>query len=310
MRRLLSLIAVACVSLLAAAPAASAAPEVKFKVTPLPIPGYPGTGYRLGAGAALEAEYRISGTEYGGFPAPLIGVVFYLPPGTHIHPAGFPTCPDALILTEKEPHRCPAGSRAGTGTVQGIVAFGHTRVPEEGDSRILLLAGRRAEFLHVRARPRVPGNPVHGEVREPRGCRRERPRTDLPGAARGNGPGSPRRLGSEDQHQGRRCAGQGQARDLLRHGAVEMPEGRIHRQDSADVRGARGTQPADGDRAVHGAVPAPLTAYRMFTARETISPIVTSETSDCAPITLFAIGVSGIVSVGENAVALVSETYR
>jgi len=46
----------------------------------------------------------------------------------------------------------------------------------------------------------------------------------------------------------------------------------------------------------------------MFTARETTKPIVTSEASDWMPITLLAIGVSGIVSVGENAVALVSDT--
>ncbi len=147
MRRLLSLIAVCSVSLLAVVPAASGAPEVKFKVTPLPIPGYRGTGYRLGAGAGLEAEYRISGTEYGGFPAPLIGVAFYLPPGTHIHPAGFPTCPDALILTEKEPQRCPAGSRAGTGTVQGIVAFGHTRVPEEATLESFFSPGGGLNFF-------------------------------------------------------------------------------------------------------------------------------------------------------------------
>ena len=49
---------------------------------------------------------------------------------------------------------------------------------------------------------------------------------------------------------------------------------------------------------------------RMFTARETISPIVTSETSDWTPMIVLAIGVSGIVSVGEKAVALVSDTYR
>jgi len=48
----------------------------------------------------------------------------------------------------------------------------------------------------------------------------------------------------------------------------------------------------------------------MFTARETTSPIVTSETTDCTPITHLAIGVSGIVSVGEKAVAFVSDTYR
>jgi len=51
-------------------------------------------------------------------------------------------------------------------------------------------------------------------------------------------------------------------------------------------------------------------AQRMFTARETTSPIVTSETIDCTPMMLLAIGVSGIVSVGENAVAFVSDTYR
>ncbi len=46
----------------------------------------------------------------------------------------------------------------------------------------------------------------------------------------------------------------------------------------------------------------------MFTARETISPIVTSETIDWMPMIDFAIGVSGIVSVGEKAAAFVSET--
>ena len=51
-------------------------------------------------------------------------------------------------------------------------------------------------------------------------------------------------------------------------------------------------------------------AYSMFTARETINPIVTSDTVACTPITIFAILLSGIVSVGENAVALVSDTYR
>jgi hypothetical protein len=46
----------------------------------------------------------------------------------------------------------------------------------------------------------------------------------------------------------------------------------------------------------------------MLIARDTISPIVTSETSDWMPMKHFAIDVSGIVSVGEKAVALVSET--
>jgi hypothetical protein len=48
----------------------------------------------------------------------------------------------------------------------------------------------------------------------------------------------------------------------------------------------------------------------MFTARETTRPIVTSETSDWSAIISFALTVSGIVSVGLNAVAFVNYTYR
>ncbi len=48
----------------------------------------------------------------------------------------------------------------------------------------------------------------------------------------------------------------------------------------------------------------------MFTARETIRPIVTSEAIDWTPMIDFVHAVSGIVSVGENAAAFVSDTYR
>jgi hypothetical protein len=134
--------------ILAAASSSSAAPEVRFKVVPLPIPGYPGTGYHLGAGAALEVEYRISGTEYGGFPPPLVGVNFYLPAGSRVHPGGFLTCPDVVLLVEKEPSKCPAGSRAGPqGTVQGIVAFGGTRVPEESTIESFFAPGGGLTFF-------------------------------------------------------------------------------------------------------------------------------------------------------------------
>ena len=67
---------------LAVAGLAEAKPTVRFKATAVPIKGFPHTGNILGAGAAVQAEYRISGTEYGGFPPPLIGVNFYLPKGT------------------------------------------------------------------------------------------------------------------------------------------------------------------------------------------------------------------------------------
>ena len=80
---------------------ASAAPTVTFKATAVPIAGFPHTGNIFGAGAAVQAEYKITGTEYGGFPPPLIGVNFYLPSGTKLHPAGFPTCATKVIAEEK-----------------------------------------------------------------------------------------------------------------------------------------------------------------------------------------------------------------
>jgi hypothetical protein len=113
-------------------PLAMATPVVRFKAEPVPIPGFPHTGFIRGAGAALEAEYEISGTEYGGFPPPLIGVSFYLPAGVVLHPSGFPTCPTATLEPSGPgPKRCPRGSAAGPpGEATGYVAFGTEVVPE------------------------------------------------------------------------------------------------------------------------------------------------------------------------------------
>jgi hypothetical protein len=111
--------------------AADAAPTVTFKAEPVPIPGFPHTGFILGAGTALVAEYNISGTEYGGFPPPLIGVDFYLPEGVQLHPEGFPTCPVATLEPAgKGAKACPKGSAAGAGSATGVVAFGKSIVPE------------------------------------------------------------------------------------------------------------------------------------------------------------------------------------
>lgn len=119
--------------------AAGAAPNVTLKVKAVPIPvnpnatggpTWPGTGNILGAGAAIETEYKISGTEYGGFPPPLIGVTFLTPPGTKLHTQGFATCPTS-ILESHEVQKCPKKSSAGpVGSAEGVVAFGGTRVHE------------------------------------------------------------------------------------------------------------------------------------------------------------------------------------
>ena len=115
--------------LLALPAVAGAAPTVKFKAEAVPIPGFKGTGNILGAGAAVHAEYSIEGTEYGGFPPPIIGVNFYLPQGTKLHTAGFPTC-----AKTSSNRRVPPAARileAGPiGNVLGIVSFGSERVEE------------------------------------------------------------------------------------------------------------------------------------------------------------------------------------
>ena len=107
------------------------APKVTLKAKAVPISGFPHTGNILGAGAAVQAEFTISGTEYGGFPPPLIGVNFYLPKGAKIHTAGFKTCSSATLQLSG-PSRCPKGSSAGPiGHAQGVVSFGSERVHEE-----------------------------------------------------------------------------------------------------------------------------------------------------------------------------------
>ena len=110
---------------------ASAAPTVFLKAKAVPIPGYPHTGNILGAGAAIQAEYKISGTEYGDFPPPVTGITFYLPKGVRLHPQGFATCAPSVIEA-RGPGACPKRSSAGPkGSADGIVSFGTERVNEK-----------------------------------------------------------------------------------------------------------------------------------------------------------------------------------
>ncbi len=126
-----------------------AAPTVTVRGEAVPIPGFPHTGNIYGAGAAVKAEVEISGTEYGGFPPPLIGVNVYFPKGTKLHPAGFPTCPKAVL----EPsglgsHACPKGSSAGpVGHALGVVSFGQERVHEEVSIEPFYAPGGGIEFF-------------------------------------------------------------------------------------------------------------------------------------------------------------------
>jgi hypothetical protein len=108
---------------------ASATPTVTGKARIAPIPGFAHTGNCLGCGADLEVEFRISGSEYAGGPAPLTQVKVYFPRGTKIATNGFPTC-SASALERRGTAGCPRSSKAGSGASEGFVSLGGERVPE------------------------------------------------------------------------------------------------------------------------------------------------------------------------------------
>jgi hypothetical protein len=138
-----ALLGLCVLGLLALPAAASATPVVTLKAAAVPIPinpasqhsaTYPGTGDILGAGAAFESEFTITGTEYGtgaqASPSPITQVKVFLPSGTKLHTTGWTTCSEAVIK-EKGPEGCPKKSYAGPkGEARGTVSFGETRVHE------------------------------------------------------------------------------------------------------------------------------------------------------------------------------------
>jgi hypothetical protein len=112
-------------------PPASAAPTISgFRTIALPIPGFPGTGNVLGAGAIIQGEAKVSGTEYGGSPPPVVGIKFFAPVGAKVNSQGFTTCATS-VLERSGPIACAKKSAAGPkGTVTGVVSFAGERVPE------------------------------------------------------------------------------------------------------------------------------------------------------------------------------------
>jgi hypothetical protein len=147
MRRALTILAAVGLAVFALPSLASALPTVKFKAQAVPIKGFPHTGNILGAGAAIQAEYQISGSEYAGSPPPIIGINFYLPKGTKLHPSGFKTCTKAT-LEQFGPVKCPKGSAAGpVGRVLGFVTFGTERVEEAAELSSFYAPGGGVEFF-------------------------------------------------------------------------------------------------------------------------------------------------------------------
>ncbi len=144
---------------------ASAAPTVAFKAraVPIPKPGggtYPHTGNILGAGAALQAEYRISGSGYGATPQnpaggvpPLAAVNFFLPAGAKINSKGFGSCAEAT-LKNTGPTGCKRKSVASPkGSALGEVTFGTERVPEAATLQAFFAPGKGLLFYVAGSSP-------------------------------------------------------------------------------------------------------------------------------------------------------------
>jgi hypothetical protein len=165
MRRASTCLAVLGLSVIAlAVPSfAAATPVVTFKARAVPVPALTGkgtikgTGNILGAGAALQAEYTITGTEYGGAPPPLEGINFYLPAGAILHESGFPTCPKSeLEPLGGGPEHCPKGSAAGpVGKVVGFVEIGKKIVEEDSTVESFYAPGGGLEFYTYGHEPTV-----------------------------------------------------------------------------------------------------------------------------------------------------------
>ena len=156
MRRALTCLALLGLAVLGVPALASAAPTAqissfKAQAVPIPKPGggtYPHTGNILGAGAALQAEYLITGSGYGvttqnpagGIP-PISQVNFFLPAGAKINANGFGNC-SAATLRNIGPTGCKTNSIASpVGHALGEVTFGSERVPEETELRAFFAPG-------------------------------------------------------------------------------------------------------------------------------------------------------------------------
>jgi hypothetical protein len=135
-----ALLGLCVLGLIAGLPAAaSAAPTITVKATPVPVPinlssphsaTYPGTGAIAGAPFSAEFELSIHGSEYGGAPSPLTQIKVWVPAGVKLSTRGFATCMEATIK-ETGAEACPKKSFAGPqGEARGEVSFGSERVYE------------------------------------------------------------------------------------------------------------------------------------------------------------------------------------
>jgi len=239
------LVAIGALGIASAASAEITATISKFtaKAVPIPKPGggsFPHTGNILGAGAAVEANYEITGGGYGptaqnpagGIP-PISEVDFFLPAGTRLNKSAFGKCTEA-VLKNTGPSGCPKNSVASPkGSVLGEVTFGSERVPEEAELRaffggpglLFYVAGHSPVSLElISVGHYVKAAPPYSEELI----------TLVPPVA--TVPGAPLASTKTIHIKAGAAIKKGKKSDLLRVPAQEVPEGRLPGEDGDHLR--------------------------------------------------------------------------
>ena len=261
MRRASTSLAVLALGLLALPAVASAAPTVKFKAEGRADPGLPAHGQhprRRRRGASRI--HRSKGTEYGGFPPPLVGVNFYLPTGTKLHTTGLPDVREERARTDR-PVGLPEGLGSGPDRQRARDRLVRQRTcRRDRDARILLRARRRLRVLHRRPLAGVAGNPLDRPLRQPRAA----PAASAPSSITevplvSTVPGRAVRVGQDDQREGRLGVQEArQERSTTAACPKKCPKGGfpIKTEVIFDENGAVPIVPGAGDGDLQGAVPA------------------------------------------------------
>jgi hypothetical protein len=154
MRRASTYLALLGLAVLALPAAAVAAPIITLTPKVVPLAGFPGTGYHLGKGAAVEFKFSIKGSEStGGVPSQLTGVKVYLPKGTKINEKGFVKCAPAT-LENIGPEGCPKKSQASPVGSAGVVdPIGGVDIRENAEVQAFFAPGGGLEFYANAAAP-------------------------------------------------------------------------------------------------------------------------------------------------------------
>jgi hypothetical protein len=165
MRRASTCLALLGLAILALPAFAAAAPTVTLNVKAVPIPGFPGTGNHLGAGAAVEAHYTIAGNEVApGVPSQLTGVTFFLPKGTKLTTTGFVTCSEAT-LTGTGPEACPKKSIASPVGSAGVADPIGAEIVRENATLQAFFAPGGGLFFYVNAASPISAQLIAGNGR-------------------------------------------------------------------------------------------------------------------------------------------------